>query len=266
MKNKFVIALALIGIIGLFAFQKGKQSLNDVFEVLGIEKDLGVAAMQDNLLSASLNVPFSKKDYSKISPSQRAAIVRELGNYMKQYFKSAEMAKAYKKYRDDRMPGRQEGINVNERIAEIKQSIRQTEEERKKASADTWKMYDSAIEVLRKELDVLQNPEHPDYKIYSGVVDFTPEQQEEINRQIKLFSKEYPADVQQYLKLKLRQFLENTADIDFSAKLIQRNGKFEFENREYESRDHNWKKCFRAGKETIEAARAFAIQWLAEIK
>ena len=40
----------------------------------------------------------------------------------------------------------------------------------------------------------------------------------------------------------------------------------QFANPEYEKKSGQWKLCYRAGKEPVEAARAFAKEWLGEMK
>jgi hypothetical protein len=64
----------------------------------------------------------------------------------------------------------------------------------------------------------------------------------------------------------LQQFLDETKDIDFSAELVERNGKKYFANKAYEQKSSRWKMAFRAGREVVEPARVFVKQWLTEIK
>lgn len=265
MKSILIITILAVTAFVFSAYKKAERKIDDVFQLIGISKTEANVLMKENLLYVSLSTPSVSK-LKTMATGKRAAIVQELGLYMKEYFKSAELAAAYKEYRESLLPGKQAGIDVKARIEEINRDIKNTEEDKKAAPADIKKMYDETIKLLKRQLEVLQNPNHPDYAMYAGVVAISPEEQEEINRKVKEFSKEYPEDVQQYLKLRLKEFLELTADIDFNAKLVQRNGKLKFENPEYETKSYNWKKCFRAGTETIETARAFAQQWLKEIK
>lgn len=265
MKKILIISTLVVTVVSLSAYRQAQQQISDVFQLMGISKTEANTLMKENLIYVSLSTPPVSK-LKTVAAGKRAELVEELGAYMKEYFKSKEVAIAYKEYRESLLPGKQEGIDVKARIEEIKRDIRNTEEDKKVAPADMKKIYDETISLLKKQLDVLQNPNHPDYAMYTGIVAITPEQQEEINRQIKEFSKTYPEDVQQYLKLKLKEFLELTSDIDFNAKLVNRNGRMKFENPDYEAKDYNWKKCFRAGRETIEAARSFAQEWLKEIK
>jgi hypothetical protein len=68
------------------------------------------------------------------------------------------------------------------------------------------------------------------------------------------------------MKNRLNEFLKFTETIDFNAKLIDKGDNFfTFEKPEYENKSREWKLCFRAGKETIDAARSYAKKWLNEI-
>ena len=65
----------------------------------------------------------------------------------------------------------------------------------------------------------------------------------------------------------INTFLEKSADINFAAKTVKdKNGKLKFVDEEYEYKDSQWKLYYRAGKETVSAARTFAQGWLGELK
>ena len=60
--------------------------------------------------------------------------------------------------------------------------------------------------------------------------------------------------------------LDVTKDVDFNASLKEQYGKKKFVNPAYEAKRPEWKMAFRAGKEVTEMTRAFAQQWLNELK
>ncbi len=69
------------------------------------------------------------------------------------------------------------------------------------------------------------------------------------------------------IRKRLQEFLQLTADINFDAALTtDQHGVKHFADEELERKDYNWKLCFRSGKETVTAARAYAEQWLKELK
>jgi hypothetical protein len=69
-------------------------------------------------------------------------------------------------------------------------------------------------------------------------------------------------DPKAQLALRLQQFLDRTADVDFEAKLDGRR----FANPDYEAKPREWKMCYRAGRPASDAARAYAQAWLEELK
>ena len=80
------------------------------------------------------------------------------------------------------------------------------------------------------------------------------------------WEKEYPAgDPKPLLKLRLREFLDATGNVDFGAKLVKKGDALVFVNPAYENKESRWKTAYRAGKEDTEAARAIAQQWLKEL-
>lgn len=105
-----------------------------------------------------------------------------------------------------------------------------------------------------------QKPEEPTglYKNAENIAAY----KEDLQR----WEKEYPTNLNLLLKLKLNEFLRLTSDIDYNAKLEPHYNKMIFSNPALEAKDEFWKACFRAGKPTVDAARAYAQQWLSELK
>jgi hypothetical protein len=64
----------------------------------------------------------------------------------------------------------------------------------------------------------------------------------------------------------LKQFLDLSATVDFTAQTMQKGNKLVFVNPAYEAKSPAWKLCFRCGKEAVTGARNFAQQWLNELK
>lgn len=74
--------------------------------------------------------------------------------------------------------------------------------------------------------------------------------------------KQYPSDPGDLVKKRLTDFLAISATVDFDAQLTSSNM---FVNQEYEKKSPQWKMCYRAGKEVVEAARTEAQKWLDEL-
>ena len=74
--------------------------------------------------------------------------------------------------------------------------------------------------------------------------------------------KQYPSDPDELIKKRLTDFLAISATVDFDEKLTDARM---FVNPDYEKKSGQWKMCYRAGKEVVEAARAEAQKWLDEL-
>lgn len=79
----------------------------------------------------------------------------------------------------------------------------------------------------------------------------------------------YPADFRTAIAKRLRDFLALSATVDFEAKLVpcqNSSGHSCFADPAYEEKPAEWKRCYRAGKQPVEAARTFAANWLRELE
>ena len=76
--------------------------------------------------------------------------------------------------------------------------------------------------------------------------------------------KKYPADPKASVVLRLREFLAESATVDFTAKtaLSKEKKRQVFVNPDYELKPLQWKTMYRAGRPAVEAARAAAQDWL----
>ena len=81
----------------------------------------------------------------------------------------------------------------------------------------------------------------------------------------KEFNTMFPADPRALVAMRLRQFLDTTNNLDFSARLVEQGKVQKFADPGLEARPSEWKMCFRAGKSATDAAREFARKWLAEL-
>lgn len=73
--------------------------------------------------------------------------------------------------------------------------------------------------------------------------------------------KMFPSDPAILVKTRLTEFIALSKEVDFDAQVV--NG--QFVNQEYKNKNAQWKMCFRAGKEVVEAAREEAEAWLKEL-
>lgn len=92
-------------------------------------------------------------------------------------------------------------------------------------------------------------------------------EQKDYQDQLAVWGKKYPADPRMLIATRLHQFLDLSQNIAFDAKLAPGSaGKMKFADPQYEAKPSQWKLCYRAGREPVEAARAFAVEWLRQIE
>ena len=91
------------------------------------------------------------------------------------------------------------------------------------------------------------------------------ERTKQYEQELATWKRDYPESAAPVIAKRLREFLAASADVDFSAKLVSREGRMVFENAAYEQKPSQWKMCYRAGKEATGAARAAVQAWLKEL-
>jgi hypothetical protein len=72
-------------------------------------------------------------------------------------------------------------------------------------------------------------------------------------------------DASAQVRKRLQQFLDDTAEVDFTARTEGTGSSRRFVSEAHEGKPAHWKMCFRAGPAVTGAARAFAAEWLAEL-
>jgi hypothetical protein len=82
----------------------------------------------------------------------------------------------------------------------------------------------------------------------------------------KEFDAAYPANPEQLVARRLREFLDYSATVPESAVLVPRGGKMVFADPELEKKPEYWKQLYRAGKPARDAARAAAAAWLGTLE
>jgi t-SNARE complex subunit (syntaxin) len=129
-------------------------------------------------------------------------------------------------------------------------------------------MFDDIIKGLKDQLKEIDNPNStmftPEMDVY--IKQGYDMQMEEYKNKIKEWEAEYPVNnPKPMIKKWINTFLEKSADVNFDAKTAKaKDGKIKFVDQQYEYKDSQWKLYYRAGKESLTAARTFAQNWIKE--
>ena len=211
-------------------------------------------------------------DLRKIARGDRAAIVQKIGEFAQAFTRSAEFKKRYLEYRESMKPAPpQPPKSLTEQKREqkenIQKTIRETEENMKSLPPETQASLKEILPMLREQLTSLDDPNNPAYsrEMEEMMNQGYENEKKEYAEKLAKWEKDLPLTPEKMISRWLREFLNQTRDVDFNAKLIKKGDTMVFANDAYEQQSSNWKLCYRAGKETVEAGRVFASRWLKEL-
>lgn len=255
----WLVALIVLGTTAFTAYK-------NILDQLRIAEADAKEYIFGNFKEGNLAIPYSTA-IKALATGQRAAAVKELGDYIRKYVNSPEFAQAYQEARNAAKPQdpADKATKLKEKIKGLEHDVESTKADMKGQTGDMKKLYEATLKMQQDMLTALKDPKHPNHKMYLQDLDDADEDGEQHKQAVKDFQTYWPATVKDLTKLRLKEFLAFTADIDFNAKMIEKNGRKQFEDPKLEAKDGTWKRCYRSGKETITAARAYAQQWLKEL-
>lgn len=204
----------------------------------------------------------------------RVAMVKEIGSFARNYTRSDDFRKRYAEYREEQKPAAPkpfvgvEGLKKEQRES-LTKSIRESRESLKNLTGEVRKAMEEGIKNMETMLKEVDNPNNP---MFSPEMDNMLKQgwdQENQNYQQSLaaWNKEWPESPTSLIRSRLTYFLDLSSTVDFGAKLGKGpNSTMVFLNPAYESKPSDWKLLYRCGKESVEAARGVAREWLVELK
>ena len=266
----FILAL-ILSILGvsLISFRTA-QGYGDFLNQLGLSKQEANEKITSSFLGGSLYY-YGIRNLKSIALNERAAIVKDVSEYAKQFASSPEYIKQYMELKEKNKPKEQKVDSPEElrrkTIDQAKEGVRLSEESLKKATAEMRPIFEKTLEAAKQNLKNAEDPNNRSMKSYAQNFSRFDSQVKQMNEQaLKEWEAKYPTNHLLYIKVRLQEFLEATKDIDFTAQLTERNKIKYFVNPDYERKSSRWKLAFRAGKDAVETARSFAEQWLSEIK
>jgi hypothetical protein len=234
------------------------------------EKDAGMNIFS-NLSNPSFYIP-GASGLKGIVKGERPSMVLAAADYIKQQTKTEDFIKRYNEYREMKKP---DAPKKPETVAEMKEKYRNSMkegivnmEQLIKQMPDQKAAFQETINTYNEQLKEIDNPDNPMFSasMEKMIMDGYNQQVEIYNQKMAEWEAEYPVNNPNgMIKTWLNSFLEKSGSIDFNAETKEVNGNRVFVNQNYERKDHLWKLCFRAGKETVETARTLAQKWLAEL-
>ena len=220
-------------------------------------------------MANTLSLAGKAEVFKAASPQVRATMVTAIATVGRAFVESADFKQRYSDHREangpDPLPAEQtveqiykkQRDDYEQQVAGIRAMFDQITPEQRKTLETGFDEMRARFDVIEKEgraeLEAaLKSQRGPLVKAHDEAV--------------KEFEKVFPADSKVLVASRLRRFLDLSRDVNFSAQLVEKNGKKVFADPALEAKPAEWKLLFRAGKPATDAARAFAQKWLAELE
>lgn len=269
-KTIFICLVIAAGSL-LFVSYKAEKAYADLWAQLGINKNDGSTQIRESIMFGHLQF-YGARNIKKIATGDRVGVAKDLLNYTKQYIQSEAFKKEYASNRLSSKPIAPEPAKTEEelrkeQIAKMKEDIAKMEKAVKEGPDQFKKIYEDNLKMQQKNLKEFEAPGNKTlkYMVQSENSNYQYKVQR-FEKETKEWEASMPANPMVLVKKRLEQLLEITKDVDFGAELTVKYGKKVFVNPTYERKHDNWKYAFRAGKDVTETVRAFAQQWISEIK
>jgi hypothetical protein len=253
----------------LYSFMP-KNNFDDIFSQLGISRTDAEKKIMNSFLGGYFD-QFGIMNAKNIVKAKRAAMTRDILDYAKKQAIGTTFIKEYNALRDYEKP-RPITVQTPEQfqadlIDRSRKAVADMEASVKKADASLKPTFEKMAEEARKQLKEVEDPDHKYVRNYRKNYDqLVRDADSRHAKRLSEWEAKYPADHMKFVKIRLEQFLEETDDIDFSAKLIEKNGIKYFVNPDYERRSNRWKMAYRAGEDVIQTARNYVQEWINEIR
>ena len=240
--------------------------------------DFGVneVRLKQGILSALFygNVPLypSRKLYDAAAPTARVAFAKNALTLVKAYTESTTFKTEYAKRREEATPKPATAKGTpDEQFAQYQlqqqKSLDQFKGNLSKMTPDMQKTMAPVLKQLEENVQHANTDKSLEANMKKMYQMQAQTEATDYQRRVAEFEKKYPQDPDKLIAERLREFLELSKDVNFSAKLVSASGgKMRFADSVYESKPEHWKLCFRAGKEPVEAAREFVREWLQQIE
>jgi len=273
MKKIVALLSFLLVLLGTLSWSLADDEVDNLLRHLKTNEASAKAALLQAVATPSFVVP-NGKAIKNLPEKDRVAFVLSAGKHIKAYLASQEFVDAYNTFRETKKPTPPEKPKSTHQLKDeyresLQKNIAELERNKKNTGKDQQALLDGIITQMQQQLVELDQagktmyPAEMDNQMqhaYTG-------QMEEHAKRLAAWEQAYPAnDPKPMIKKWLAAFLDMSATIDFTVQTIEvKPGLVQFVDPQYERKDKQWKMLYRAGKETVTAARTFTQAWLAEL-
>ena len=239
---------------------------------LGITDGRAREAVFDSFIASAISVAGKSEVFLAAAPQARVAMVNGATTLARAFVESDEFKRRYADHREangpDPLPPEQTAAQV---LAKQRAGFEQQVDALRKQfveddiTPEQKATLEEGFEAMRARFtEMEQGPQRAEME--TMLKGQRAEQVSSHDAAVKTFNAMFPADPRALVALRLRKFIETTADIDYTAKLVEQGKLRKFADPALEAKPGEWKMCFRAGKPATDAARDFARKWLADLQ
>jgi Asp-tRNA(Asn)/Glu-tRNA(Gln) amidotransferase A subunit family amidase len=273
MKKIIFILPVLLLVFGFTAGKLVDDKLKSLLQQFKTDEDAAKTNIFYAVSGPSFYIP-NVKVLKALAVGDKVSTIEAMGKNIKEYVASKEFIAKYNQLREDRKPTPPEKPKYSAQLKEeqrtsLKNGIAETEKSKSQMSKDQQAMFDDIIKMYKQQLAEIDDPEKtmfkPEMDVY--IKQGYDMQMDDYKNKVAEWESEYPANnPKPMIKKWINTFLEKSADINFSAATTKDSkGVLKFVDKQYEYKDNQWKLYYRAGKESVTAARSFAQNWLSEL-
>jgi hypothetical protein len=242
----------------------------DVLSDLGISEGRAREAFFDSFASGALSLVGNVQVFKSASSQARAAMVTTVTTLARAYTESDEFARRYADHREANAPDplpkeltaddvlAKQRSDYEKQVAEMRAMFGEITPQQREVLERGFAEMHARFDQMEKDGTKAQLEELLKVQRERDVLAY--------EARMKDYERDFPKESGTLVARRLRRFLEVTRDIDFSARLVEREKKMRFADPALEGRPGEWKMCFRAGQAATEAARSFAQGWLTALE
>ena len=243
-------------------------------------RDIGVSdqALQDSVYQSVVgnypSIPSPQDAIRAVPAARRADVLLQAGTAAKSYLRSDAFRQRYLKDLTEGRFGpaapkpaqtfadhlREQQAELDHSLAELRKGANELPPQMREQGAAMIRQAESTVQEQKRQAADVSPDDRASWE-RDDRERFTQETAD--YREAVAQGHALPPDPNDLVRLRLRQFLADTADVDFDAALTPQRT---FTKPAYEAKPSIWKVCYRAGRLATAAARTYAQSWLNELK
>ncbi|MFI5178165.1 MAG: hypothetical protein ACHQO8_06370 [Vicinamibacterales bacterium] len=242
----------------------------DVLSDLGVPDSEARAQMVQSILGGT--VPWvGVQVFKAAAPERRVALVRGVVAWAKAFSQTPAFLSEYQTARNQTRPDPPDQTAADplaQQRADFDKNAAQMRAAVASQSADVKKMVEDNIKQMRAALDAMAANQEQAAAMRDAAATRNANARQQYASDLAAFDVEHPADPKAALARQLHRFVDECGTVDFAATLVPAptdKKRMIFANDDYEHRSDQWKMCYRAGREPVQAGLTLAQAWLKEL-